>query len=295
MYPVKPCWLSDTCRVRIRGAPAAANGLLTLPPGLHSYTDHRQEANMPRGKWYIGTSGWSYAHWAKGRFYPRGLKPGEWLTFLAGHFNTVEVNCTFYRMPKPEMVSRWHQATRSRFRFAVKLWRRITHQKRLLECGQELSDFFELARVLGSKRGPLLVQLPPSMRKNIPRLEMFLTDLKRALKRSRWRVAIEIRNTDWLCNETYELLNLSGAGLCLADIERCPITEPNDVSFVYVRRHGPGGRYRGCYGPGHIAADADRIRGWLQAGKDVFVYYNNDIDGHAVDNARQLTEAIRSR
>lgn len=247
---------------------------------------------MPRGKCYIGTSGWSYAHWAKGRFYPKGLKQGEWLSFLAGHFSTVEVNSTFYRMPKPEMVSRWRQVTGSRFRFAVKLWRRITHQKRLLECGQELGNFFEVARLLGPKRGPLLVQLPPSMRKNMPRLGTFLTQLKKVLGRSRWKVAIEFRNTDWLCGEVYELLDLCGAALCLADMERCPITEPNDVSFVYVRRHGPGGRYRGCYAPAHIAADADRVRRWLQVGKDVFVYYNNDIGGYAVDNARQLTEAV---
>ena len=247
---------------------------------------------MARGKCYIGTSGWSYAHWAKGRFYPKGLKQGEWLSFFARHFGTVEINSTFYRMPKPEMVSRWQQVTGSRFRFAVKLWRRITHQKRLAGCGRELGDFFEVARLLGPKRGPLLVQLPPSMRKDVARLETFLAELKKVLGRSRWKVAIEFRNTDWLCEQVYELLDGHGAALCLADMERCPITEPNDVSFVYVRRHGPGGRYRGCYAPAHIAADADHVRGWLQAGKDVFVYYNNDIGGHAVDNARQLIEAV---
>jgi len=249
---------------------------------------------MQGGKCYIGTSGWSYAHWAKGRFYPRGLKQGEWLRFFAQHFGTVEINFSFYRIPTMDMVSRWRQVTRSRFRFAVKLWRRITHEKRLANCERELRDFLEVAGSLGPKRGPLLVQLPPSMRKDMARLYTFLTELKKSAGRSRWKVVVEFRNPDWICEAVYELLNRRGAAQCLADMERCPIAEPNDVSFVYVRRHGPGGRYSGCYGPAHIAADADRIRGWLKTGKDVFVYYNNDVGGHAVDNARQLIEAVAS-
>lgn len=90
---------------------------------------------MGGGKCYIGTSGWSYAHWAKGRFYPKGLKQGEWLGFLAERFDTVEINSSFYRLPKPEIVARWRGVTGARFRFAVKLWRRITHLKRLADGG----------------------------------------------------------------------------------------------------------------------------------------------------------------
>ncbi len=122
------------------------------------------------GKCYIGTSGWSYSDWAKGRFYPRGLKQGEWLRYFAERFGTVEVNASFYRLPRPEMISRWHSVTGPRFRFAVKLWRRITQ----------------------------------------------------------------------------------------------------------------------------VAADASRVRRWLQDGRNVFVYYNNDIGGHAIDNARQLIDQVSS-
>jgi len=248
---------------------------------------------MARGKCYIGTSGWSYAHWAKGRFYPKGLKQGAWLGYFAERFGTVEINSSFYRLPKPEYVTRWRMVTGARFRFAVKLWRRITHVKRLLDCDSELRDFLAVASELGPKRGPLLVQLPPSLRKSMSRLDEFLAALKKVAGRTRWKVVVEFRNRDWLCDEVYELLNRHKVALCLADLPRCPITEPNDVSFVYVRRHGPSGGYRGCYTPRHIAADADRIHGWLADGKDVFMYYNNDIDGHAVDNARQLIEAVR--
>jgi uncharacterized protein YecE (DUF72 family) len=107
-----------------------------------------------------------------------------------------------------------------------------------------------------------------------------------------WRVAVEFRNKDWLCSEVYELLARHDAAVSLADLPRCPITEPNDASFVYIRRHGPGGGYRGCYTSEQVSVDASRIRQWIVAGKDVFVYYNNDIDGHAVDNAGQLSQAL---
>ncbi|MBN2562840.1 MAG: DUF72 domain-containing protein [Phycisphaerae bacterium] len=249
---------------------------------------------MPPAKCHIGTSGWSYAHWAKGRFYPKGLKQTEWLAFFARQFDTVEVNMSFYRLPKPEMVARWGRMTGSRFRFAIKLWRRITHEKRLADCGAELGDFFAVLNLLGSKRGPLLVQLPPSMRKDVGRLDTFLTEQRKAAGRSRWKVAVEFRNTDWLCEEVCTVLDRHGAGLCLADLPQCPITRPNDAAFVYMRRHGPGGSYRGCYTPRHVAADAGQIRGWLESDKEVFVYYNNDINGHAVDNARQLLKAIEA-
>ena len=247
---------------------------------------------MPAGKCYIGTSGWSYTHWAKGRFYPKGSKPGEYLKFFAGHFNTVELNASFYRLPKPEVVSRWRQVTSPRFRFAVKLWRRITHVKRLVDSQRELGDFFDAVGQLGPKRGPLLVQLPPSMKKETERLDAFLAELESVSGRARWKVVVEFRNTAWLCDEMYDLLTRYGAALCLADMARCPITEPNDASFVYVRRHGPGGRYRGCYSSSQITADAQRVHEWLRGGKDVFVYYNNDVDGHAVDNACQLIDAV---
>jgi uncharacterized protein YecE (DUF72 family) len=249
---------------------------------------------MPGGKCYIGTSGWSYAHWAKGRFYPQGLKQGEWLRFFSGQFSTVELNSSFYRLPRPEFVARWRSVTGGRFRFAVKLWRRITHVKRLLDCERELADFLAVANEFGPKRGPLLVQLPPSLRKDAARLDEFLTLSKKAAGRTRWKVAVEFRNPDWLCDEVYALLTRHKAALCLADLPRCPITEPNDAPFVYVRRHGPGGGYRGCYTSQHIAADAAQVRRWLADGRNVYVYYNNDIGGHAVDNARQLMEAVGS-
>ena len=244
------------------------------------------------GRLYVGTSGWSYPHWAKGRFYPKGLKQGEWLGFLARHFPTVEVNSTFYRLPTEAVVRRWHGMVGSDFRFAVKLWRMITHRKRLRDCRRHLEDFFKVAAGFGRKRGPLLVQLPPSTHKDLDLLDDFLAELRTVIGRKKWRIAVEFRHASWCCDEATALLNRHHAALCLADMPRSPFTEPGLTDFVYIRRHGPGGRYRGRYSGEHISADARLIKAWLGQGKDVYVYYNNDVDGNAVDNAHQLLDAV---
>lgn len=247
---------------------------------------------MARGKCYIGTSGWSYAHWANDRFYPRGLRQSDWLHFYGQYFPTVEVNMSFYRLPKADMLARWRQVTDAPFVFAIKLWRRITHEKRLKDSSSELAQVFEVMTALKTKRGPLLVQLPPSLPCDVQLLDRFLADVKRAAGKFRCRVAVEFRNTSWLCEPVSSTLDKYNAALCLADLPQCPITQPNNARFIYVRRHGPGGRYRGCYAQEHIEADAARIREWLAQGRDVYAYFNNDIEGYAVDNARQLADAV---
>ncbi|RME41136.1 MAG: DUF72 domain-containing protein [Planctomycetota bacterium] len=247
---------------------------------------------MSAGTLYVGTSGWSYAHWAGGRFYPRGLKQGDWLVYYADRFSTVEINASFYRLPRPQMVERWRKVTKAGFRFAVKMWRRITHEKKLVDCERELADFLETVARLGPRRGPLLVQLPPSFRQDLDRLKHFFDLFRQVAGRSRWRLAFEFRHPSWIGEEVYRFLDRRRAAVCLADLPRCPITEPNDAPFVYVRRHGPQGRYRGGYPPRQITADARRVRSWLDAGRDVYVYYNNDIEGHAVRNAAQLRERV---
>jgi uncharacterized protein YecE (DUF72 family) len=243
------------------------------------------------GRLHVGTSGWSYKHWASGRFYPKGLKPGDWLAHLAQHFMTVEINSTFYRLPSEKSIDRWREATSGDFRFAVKLWQMITNRKKLVDCDDQLQSFFRLTNRLGDKRGPLLIQLPPSLHKDARRLDAFLKQLRKLTSSASWRTAVEFRHASWNDAETVKMLDAHDAALCLADMPRCAFTEPGAADFVYVRRHGPGGRYRGRYSDEHIAEDARRVLAWLASGKDVYVYYNNDIDGHAVDNARQLSAA----
>ena len=240
-------------------------------------------------KLYIGTSGWNYADW-KERFYPKGLKQSEWLGYLAHEFNTTEINNSFYRIPKKAHVQRWAQQVPARFRFAVKLWRGITQYKKLNNCRPALAAFFEAVQALPTpKRGPILVQLPPNQGCDIEKLDHFLDDVRAVISPSRWRVAVEFRNDSWLRRDVYRLLDRQRAALCLHDMaQRAASNEPNDASFIYVRRHGPQGDYGGGYSKRQLERDADNIRNWLDDGKTVFVYFNNDVEGHAVNNARQL-------
>jgi uncharacterized protein YecE (DUF72 family) len=242
---------------------------------------------------YIGTSGWNYADW-KERFYPKGLKQSEWLRFLAREFDTTEINNSFYRIPKKEYVERWAGLVPSRFRFSTKLWRGITQYKKLNDCRDELASFLAAFELLPTrKRGPVLVQLPPSQGCDIDKLDRFLDDVRQVASPSRWKVAIEFRNDSWLCDTVYRLLDRYAAALCLHDMAgRAPVNEPNDASFVYVRRHGPQGDYRGSYSQRELRRDADNIRGWLGRRKTVFVYFNNDIQGYAIHNARQLKKLL---
>lgn len=248
---------------------------------------------MQNPRAYVGTSGWNYRDW-RGVLYPRGLRQADWFAHFASQFDTVEVNTSFYRIPKAETVIDWAEAVPGRFRFAVKLWRGITQFRKLQSCRGYLESFFEVIQALPTeKRGPILVQLPPNFRCNVEKLDAFLDDVRDVTAPARWKVAVEFRNESWLCDEIYRLLDRQRCALCLHDMRgRAPVAEPNDASFVYVRRHGPSGEYQGGYQSKQIKEDAELIRRWLKAGKAVFVYYNNDVEGHAVRNAKQLLDEL---
>ncbi len=248
---------------------------------------------MRPGHCHVGTSGWNYKHWANGRFYPPRLSQRKWLAFYATHYDTVEVNNSFYRIPSEASARSWCETVPPGFVFAMKIWRGITHYRKLTACEDLLERFFAFAGAMPPGcRGPLLLQLPPNMARNDTRLDSFLDALDAVGGSPRWKVAVEFRNPSWLTPETYRMLDRHDAAVSLADMDRCLITEPNHASFVYIRRHGAGGRYHGRYAPEHIAADAARIQQWLDGGRTVYVYYNNDIGGHAVDNATQLKELL---
>jgi uncharacterized protein YecE (DUF72 family) len=256
-------------------------------------TDRDKAAVMPNA--WIGTSGWNYAHW-KERFYPRGVRQADWLGYLAERFNSAEVNYSFYRIPKREAVENWLGQVPSRFRFAVKVWRGITQYKKLKGAGGYLKNFLDVVEAVPTRnRGPLLVQLPPGQGRDLEKLDAFLDEL-RELSPSRWKVAVEFRHPSWLCDEAYHLLDRQRAALCLHDMkDRAPVNEPNDASFIYMRRHGSHRGKGGGYTPAEIEQDAQRVRQWLKAGKMVFVYYNNDWEGHAVRNARALAAGLEDR
>jgi len=236
----------------------------------------------------IGTSGWHYRHWV-GVLYPAGLPPASWLARYAEVFDTVELNNSFYRLPREEDFSRWRDGTPGGFVFAVKASRFITHVKRLSGCEEPLRLFLERAGRLGDKLGPVLFQLPPRLEADPQRLRRFLDLLPRGL-RSAW----EFRHPSWFTEEVYALLRERGACLCVADSPRFPCCREVTASFAFVRLHGGRELYGSEYSRKELAGWAGWIRSRLEEGVSVFIYFNNDARGYAVTNALALKQMMES-
>ncbi|MEA3190552.1 MAG: hypothetical protein QOD77_1134 [Thermoplasmata archaeon] len=245
---------------------------------------------------FIGTSGWSYADW-KGDFYPKGLPSNQWLRHFAQQFPTVELNASFYRMPAPATVRAWSRKVPEGFRFAAKLWRGITHYRQLANYEDQLAHYVEVVRNFPlAQRGPILVQLPPQMPVHLRRLEAFLHDLKQRTRRLRFPLAVEFRHASWITRSVWDLLDSMDVAVVVHDMARAaPVPAPNDASFVYVRRHGPKPRYHGSYTTGQLQHDAALVRAWLAEGRDVYLYFNNDRQGNAHRNAKELLAILEKR
>jgi uncharacterized protein YecE (DUF72 family) len=229
------------------------------------------------GLLHVGTSGWNYRGW-RGRFYPPGLPPARWLSFYAERFGTVEVNNTFYRLPAPETFSAWARQVPERFLFAVKGNRFITHLKKLKDPRESLERFFAAARRLGATLGPVLWQLPPFLHRDLPRLRDFIVALPPGV-----RHVFEFRHASWAVEEVRRTLEDAGMIFCVHDLRGQEWPDWVTGPAAYVRFHGPD-----RYGAGHIRRAANRIEKWLAADRDVYAYFNNDVDGHAVRNAEEL-------
>ncbi len=229
----------------------------------------------------IGTSGWQYDHW-RGRFYPDDLPKKRWFDYYAERFDTVEVNNTFYHLPTEKTFDAWHDAAPAGFCYVLKYSRYGTHIKRLKDPQDHLDVFVARAGRLKSYLGPILVQLPPRCGVNPKRLADFL---KAAPKKMRW--AVEFRDPSWLCDEIFDILREHRAALCIHDlIEDHPRVITAD--WIYLRYHGAGQKYGGCYSHQKLAANARQIRDWNVKGMDVYAYFNNDIEGYALRNAADL-------
>ncbi|MCK4698063.1 MAG: DUF72 domain-containing protein, partial [Dehalococcoidia bacterium] len=190
-----------------------------------------------RAKYYIGTSGWVYRHW-RGVFYPPKLPQSKWLEFYTGHFSTVELNNSFYRLPSEQAFSNWRATSPEGFRYAVKVSRFITHIKRLKDVAEPIETFLQRARHLNEKLGPLLYQLPPNMHRNDERLESFLQLLPKGL-----RHVIEFRHQSWLDEEVFDILRRHNIGFCVFDMPGLPCPLLTTADFAYIRFHGSTGLY----------------------------------------------------
>ena len=235
------------------------------------------------GQLRVGCSGWLYRHWRGGVFYPPGTKQKDEFAFYQTRFDTAELNASFYRMPSEAAVTGWRERTPDGFLFAWKASRYLTHMKRLLDPDEPLAYLFRIAEGLGDKLGPLLYQLPPSMQVNRERLAAFLERLPR-----RRRHAFEFRHVSWYEPAVFNLLREHDASLVLSDHHHAPAPWEATASWVYVRGHGPGGRYWGDYSDETLNAWAQQIRAWRYEGRDVYAYFDNDIGGAAPRDAQRL-------
>jgi uncharacterized protein YecE (DUF72 family) len=241
----------------------------------------------------IGTSGFQYDHW-RGRFYPRALPRRSWFDHFAHHFDSVEINNTFYGLPGVRTFEAWRQAAPPGFRYALKFSRYGSHLKRLRDARGTIAVFLERAEILKRYLGPILVQLPPRWHVDADRLDAFLAA---APRRHRW--SVELRDPTWCCEEVYAVLRQHNVALCQHDMQG-PHPDIVTADWVYMRFHGPArsGRIGGVYTSQALTAQARRIAAYLSQGLDVFAYFNNDEKGHAVRNAldlrRYVDNAIRT-
>ena len=236
---------------------------------------------------FIGCSGFNYRHW-RGNFYPEKLPQKKWFEHYCTIFSTVELNVTFYRLPAPETFAKWYRETPASFVFAIKGSRFITHVKRLADAEEAVHRYFNSALNLQEKLKVVLWQFPPGFQANTERLHHFLG----LLKQYPVRQTFEFRHESWLSPETYDLCRAHGANVCMADWPEFLVQTPPTADFVYIRRHGHDRSYTGCYSPEEIAADASRIEDYLRKEEDVFIYFNNDLGGHAPRNAADLRQLL---
>jgi uncharacterized protein YecE (DUF72 family) len=231
----------------------------------------------------IGTSGWIYKHW-RGTFYPKDLPQKEWLAFYAERFDTVEINFSFYRLPKKETFEAWRDQAAPDFRYAVKGSRFITHMKKLGDPETHVRLFTERLEGLGDRTGPVLWQLPPQYKRNEVRLEAFLAALPAA-----YRHAIEFRHASWLVESVYARLTRHGVALCIPDHPEIPKALKLTTDWTYLRFHA--GAREGDYTDAELDTWAGHIRDFRAQGAAVWAYFNNDWRGFAIKNA----EALRAR
>lgn len=235
----------------------------------------------------IGCSGWVYPHW-RGLFYPPKLPTKRWFAHYAENFQTVEINNSFYRLPKAETFDAWREQAPPDFRYAVKANRFLTQAKKLKDCAEPLARMMTPLRRLGSALGPVLYQLPPRFRLNLERLESFL-----ALLPTKVTHVFEFRDSSWYADEVYALLQSYGASFCAHDMLGLVSPRLAVGPIAYLRFHGGTGKYVGRYAETQLLDWADWITAEARGGRAVWAYFNNDIDGAAIEDALTLKAMVR--
>lgn len=226
-----------------------------------------------------GTSGFAYKEW-KGSFYPQDLPASGMLRYYAEHFRTVEINNTFYRMPSESVLRQWADQVPDDFTFVLKASQQITHRKRLKEVDEPVSLFFRVARELEGRLGPVLVQLPPNLKKDLQRLETFLDLVPKDA-----RVALEFRHASWLEDDVFDALRAHGAALCIAQGEdETPLVATADWGYVRLRQ---------------VVYDDQALSRWVtdiraQSWSEAYVFFKHEEAGTGPRLARRFEELFRT-
>ncbi|MBC7388926.1 MAG: DUF72 domain-containing protein [Opitutaceae bacterium] len=239
----------------------------------------------------IGTSGIVVP--GKKTDYPEIYRSGSRLAYYSSLFPSVEINSTFHKVPKASTFAKWSSEVPESFKFTIKLWRGITHAKKLKFNLQDIDFFIEAASQIENKKGCLLVQFPGSITSDYSEeVEEILHRINTFQEEYKWQVAIELRNISWYQEVTYDLLDKYGVSLVYHDLAASkPSFISQKVNIVYLRFHGPTGNYRDSYSEQFLNAQAISIRNWLLENKEVYVYFNNTMGG-ALNNARYLQDIL---
>ncbi|MCX7779126.1 MAG: DUF72 domain-containing protein [Patescibacteria group bacterium] len=239
----------------------------------------------------IGTSGWNYFHWRR-IFYPVNLNSQELLSYYAQHLSTVEINSSFYHLPQEKTFLHWREKVPKNFLFSVKVWRRITHLKKLNQTEDDLKTFWQRSLVLKEKLGPLLFQFPPSFKLNQIRFKKFCQFLRKLVGKNQ-KASFEFRNESWFSSEVYKILRKYNFALCWADAPCYPYKEVVTADYLYLRLHGHEQLYASKYTKRQLEAYAKKIKEFFKKGKMIYVYFDNDAYGYAIENALELKKLLK--
>ena len=238
-------------------------------------------------KIFIGTSGYIYKHWEDGVFYPPGWPKSKKLEYYTKHFDTVELNNTFYRLPGEKTFESWQKRVPKNFIFALKAWRFITHIKKLRDCQDLWKTFLERALILKEKLGPILFQTSPFLKANFQVLEDFCQMVKKTSPKN-LRFAFEFRNESWCQKKTYQILKKYNFAWTIVDSPSWPKVFQITSDFVYVRMHGSKILFGSKYTKKELKDLAEKIKNWQKQNLDVYCYFNNDAHGYAIENAKEI-------
>jgi uncharacterized protein YecE (DUF72 family) len=237
-------------------------------------------------KIYIGTSGWNYKSW-KGKFYPSNICQKDWLDYYSKRYDSVEINNTFYRLPKKHTFKNWADSTPENFIFSIKASRYITHLKKFKECGDAINKLIEHASQLKEKLGIFLFQMPASQIKDTDKLESFIKQLP-----DKYKYAFEFRHDSWFDDKVFGILDKNNCGVVINSSPSFPFYDIATGGICYIRMHGSTKLYSSKYSDKELIKFASIIIKYHDKGFYSFIYFNNDICGYAVENARAMQKLI---